>query len=104
EIAIGVLLQTLQRHGTSRGIADQALQLIAPMGGDLGVGVQGTEVRRPPRPQERHRGARHETPRLLTRPTAVYGAPACLRRRPRARPPCPSGAPASGRMAPARWH
>src|SRR5215475_8648408 len=44
EIAIGVLLQTLQRHGTSRGIADQALQLIAPMGGDLGVGVQGEPV------------------------------------------------------------
>jgi hypothetical protein len=44
EIAIGVLLQTLQRHGTSRGIADQALQLIAPMGGDLSVGVQGEPV------------------------------------------------------------
>ena len=44
EIAIGVLLQTLQRHGTSRGRADQALQLIAPMGGDLGVGVQGEPV------------------------------------------------------------
>jgi len=44
EIAIGVLLQTLQRHGTSRGRAEQALQLIAPMGGDLGVGVQGEPV------------------------------------------------------------
>jgi hypothetical protein len=40
-IALGVLLQTLQRHGTSRGRADQALQLIAPMGEDLGVGGQG---------------------------------------------------------------
>jgi hypothetical protein len=40
EIAIGVLLQTLQRHGTSRGRADQALQLIAPMGGDLAENTQ----------------------------------------------------------------
>jgi hypothetical protein len=44
EIAIGVLLQMLQRHGTSRGTADQALQLIAPMGGNLSVGVQGEPV------------------------------------------------------------
>jgi hypothetical protein len=37
---MGVVLQTLQRHGTANGIAGQALQLIAPMGGDLGVGVE----------------------------------------------------------------
>src|SRR5262245_23108114 len=41
KIAIGVLLQTLQGYGTTSGIAEQALQLVAPMGGDLGVGVQG---------------------------------------------------------------
>ena len=41
---MGVLLQTLRRHGTLRGRADQALQLSAPMGGDLGGGVQGEPV------------------------------------------------------------
>jgi hypothetical protein len=40
KIAIGVVPQTLQGHGTASGIAEQALQLIAPMGGDLGVGVE----------------------------------------------------------------
>ena len=41
EIAVGVLRQALQRHRAAGGIADQALQLVAPMGGDLGVGMQG---------------------------------------------------------------
>ena len=41
KIAVGVLRQALQRHGTAGGIADQALQLIAPVRRDLGVGVQG---------------------------------------------------------------
>ena len=41
KIAIGVLLQTLQGYGTASGKAEQALQLVEPMGGDLGVGVQG---------------------------------------------------------------
>ena len=40
KIAIGVLGQALQGHGTASGIPDQALQLVAPMGGDLGVGVE----------------------------------------------------------------
>jgi hypothetical protein len=48
-------------------------------------------------------GARHGAPRRLARPTAAPGVPACLRRRPPAPPPCPSGASASGRMAPVRW-
>jgi hypothetical protein len=38
------LRQTLQRHGPARGIADQALQLIAPVRGDLRVGVEGKPV------------------------------------------------------------
>ena len=38
---MSVLRQTLQGHGTTGRIADQALQLVAPMGRDLGVGVQG---------------------------------------------------------------
>ena len=41
EIAVGVLGQALQGHGTASGIADEPLQLIAPVRGDLGVGVQG---------------------------------------------------------------
>ena len=41
QIAIGVLGQALQGAGTARGFAtDQALQLVAPMGEDLGVGVE----------------------------------------------------------------
>ena len=40
EIAVGVLCETLQRHGTAGRIPDEPLQLIPPMGGDLGVGVQ----------------------------------------------------------------
>ena len=40
KIAVGVLGQALQGHGAAGGIPDQALQLVAPMGGDLGVGVE----------------------------------------------------------------
>src|SRR5256714_13465837 len=39
EIAVGVLGQALQRHGTTGRIADEAFQLIAPVRRDLGVGV-----------------------------------------------------------------
>ena len=41
EIAVGVLGEVLQRHGTSSSRADQALQLIPPVRGDLGVRMQG---------------------------------------------------------------
>ena len=44
EIAVGVLRQALQGHGTTSGIPDQALQLVAPMGRDLGVGVERKAV------------------------------------------------------------
>ena len=44
EIAVGVLRQALQRHGTASSIADQALQRIPPVRGDLGVRVQGKSV------------------------------------------------------------
>jgi hypothetical protein len=44
EIAVGVLRQALQRHGTSSSIADQALQLISLVRGDLGIRVQGKPV------------------------------------------------------------
>ena len=40
EIAVGVLRQALQGHRAAGGIPDQALQLVAPMGRDLGVGVE----------------------------------------------------------------
>jgi hypothetical protein len=40
EIAVGVLRQALQGHRAAGSIADQAFQLVAPMGGDLGVGVE----------------------------------------------------------------
>ena len=39
EIAVGVFGQALQGHRAAGGIPDQALQLVAPMGRDLGVGV-----------------------------------------------------------------
>jgi hypothetical protein len=38
-IAVGVLRQALQGHGTAGGIPDEPLQLIPPMGGELGGGV-----------------------------------------------------------------
>ena len=38
-IAVGVLFQTFQGHGTAGRIADEAFQLITPMRRDLGVGV-----------------------------------------------------------------
>ncbi len=41
QIAVGVLGQTLQGHGATGRIADQALQLIPPIGGDVGGGMQG---------------------------------------------------------------
>ena len=44
EIAVGVLGQALQGHRAAGGIPDQALQLVAPMGRDLGVGVEGKPV------------------------------------------------------------
>src|SRR2546423_13790579 len=40
KIAIGVLLQTLQGYGTAGRIPYQALQLVTPVGWDVGVGVQ----------------------------------------------------------------
>jgi hypothetical protein len=40
EIAVGVLCQALQGHRAAGGIADQAFQLVAPRGGDLGIGVE----------------------------------------------------------------
>jgi hypothetical protein len=36
--------QALQGHRAASGIPEQALQLVAPMGGDLGVGVAGKPV------------------------------------------------------------
>jgi hypothetical protein len=44
QIAVGVVLETLQGHGTASRIPEQALQLVAPMGGDLGVGVERKAV------------------------------------------------------------
>ena len=41
---MGILCKPLKRHRTSGCIADQALQLVTPMGGNLGVGVQGKAV------------------------------------------------------------
>jgi hypothetical protein len=38
------LCQTLQGYRTSGGVADEALELIATMGGDVSVGVQGKAV------------------------------------------------------------
>jgi hypothetical protein len=40
EIAVGVLYEALQRYRAAGGITDQALHLVAPMGGDMGVGVE----------------------------------------------------------------
>ena len=39
-IAVGVLDQALQGHRAAGGILDQALPLVAPMGRDMGVGVE----------------------------------------------------------------
>src|SRR5262245_8224221 len=40
EIAVGVLFQTFQGHGTAGRLPYQALQLVTPVGWDVGVGVQ----------------------------------------------------------------
>lgn len=45
EIAILTLRQPLQGYCPSRGIADEALQLITAMGRNLGVGAQGKAMR-----------------------------------------------------------
>src|SRR2546428_13726946 len=44
KIAVGVVLQALQGHGAAGGIADEALQLIAPMRRDLGVRMERNPV------------------------------------------------------------
>ena len=44
EVSMGIFRQTLQCHGASCCILNQALQLVAPMGWHLGVGVQGKPV------------------------------------------------------------
>ena len=44
EIAVGVFLKALQRHGPAGGIADELFQLIAPVRGNSGVGVQRKPV------------------------------------------------------------
>ena len=41
EVAVGIFLEALRRHGTAGRITDEPLQLIPPMGRDLGVGMQG---------------------------------------------------------------
>jgi hypothetical protein len=40
EIPVGILGKTLKHHCTAGRIADQAIQPVPPMGGDLSVGVQ----------------------------------------------------------------
>ena len=44
EIAVGVFLEALQGHGPTGGIAEQTLQLIAPMRWNRRVGVEGKPV------------------------------------------------------------
>ena len=44
EIAVGVLCQAFQRHGTAGSITDQAFQLVSPMRGDGGGGMQRKPV------------------------------------------------------------
>ena len=44
EITIGIFFKTLQRHGASRRVPNQAFQLVTPMRWDLGVGVQRKPV------------------------------------------------------------
>src|SRR5262252_8618901 len=44
EIAVGVCLEALQRHGTPGGIADELFQLIPPMRRNGRVGVEGKPV------------------------------------------------------------
>ena len=41
EVAVGIFLEALQRHGTAGRIADEALSLIPPVRGDMGIGMQG---------------------------------------------------------------
>ena len=41
---MGIFRQTLQCHGASCCIPNQAFQLVTPMGWHLGVGVQGKPV------------------------------------------------------------
>jgi len=44
EIPSGIFLKTLKRHGASCGVPNQALQLVAPVRWDLGVGVERKPV------------------------------------------------------------
>jgi hypothetical protein len=41
EVAVGIFLEALQRHSTAGRIAYEALSLIPPVRGDLGVGMPG---------------------------------------------------------------
>src|ERR1043166_5868684 len=74
EIAVGVCLEALQGYRTSGGRADEAFQLIAAMGRDLGVGVQRKAVHagtaRPGEPWclALRTKARTDTPHLLAGP------------------------------------
>jgi hypothetical protein len=76
QIAVGILGQALQGHGTTGCIADQALQLIPPMGGDLGIGVQGKALDAGTAGTGQcgrlavHAKARAEAPDFLTSPLA----------------------------------
>ena len=85
EIAVGVLRQTLQRHGPARSIPHQALQLLPPMGGDLRSGVQGKALDA----GTAGTGERGQSPR---RGAGLSGQPARQRRGAAARRP-----PACGR-------
>jgi len=40
EVSTGIFLATLKCHGASRRVSNQAFQLVASMGWDLGVGVE----------------------------------------------------------------
>src|SRR5262249_27963171 len=44
QIAVGVFLEALQGYRTSGGIADELFQLISPVRGDSGVGVERKAV------------------------------------------------------------
>src|SRR5262249_22313717 len=44
EIAVGVFLEALQRHGPTGGITDELFQLIPPMRRNRRVGVEGKPV------------------------------------------------------------
>jgi hypothetical protein len=44
EIAVGVLDQALERYRATGGIADELFQLIPPVRGDSGIGVEGKPI------------------------------------------------------------